>query len=34
MHPFIHIGSLSLPMNGLCTMVGTVFALLAVFKLR
>ena len=34
MHPFIHIGSLSLPMYGLCTMVGTVFALLAVFKLR
>ena len=34
MHPFIHIGSLSLPMYGLCTMVGTVFALLTVFKLR
>ena len=34
MHPFIHIGSLSLPMYGLCTMVGTVFALRAVFKLR
>ncbi len=34
MHPFIHIGSLSLPMYGLCAMVGTVFALLAVFRLR
>ena len=34
MHPFIHIGNLSLPMYGLCTMVGTVFALLAVFRLR
>ncbi len=34
MHPFIHIGSLSLPMYGLCTMVGTIFALIAVFQLR
>ncbi len=34
MHPFIHIGNLSLPMYGLCTMVGTIFALLAVFRLR
>ena len=34
MHPFIHIGSLSLPMYGLCTMVGTILALLAVFRLR
>ena len=34
MHPFIHIGDLSLPMYGLCTMVGTIFALLAVFRLR
>ena len=34
MHPFIHIGSFALPMYGLCTMVGTVFALLAVFRLR
>ena len=34
MCPFLHIGSLSLPMYGLCTMVGTVFALLAVFRLR
>ena len=34
MHPFIHIGSISLPTYGLCTMVGTVFALIAVFRLR
>ena len=34
MHPFIHIGNITLPMYGLCTMVGTVFALLAVFRLR
>ena len=34
MHPFIHIGNIALPMYGICTMVGTVFALLAVFKLR
>ena len=34
MHPFIHIGSITLPMYGLCAMVGTVFALLAVFRLR
>ena len=34
MHPFIHIGALSLPMYGLCAMVGTIFALLAVFRLR
>ena len=34
MYPFLHIGSLSLPMYGLCTMVGTVFALLLVFRLR
>lgn len=34
MHPFLHIGKISLPMYGLCTMVGTVFALIAVFRLR
>ena len=34
MHPFLHIGNISLPMYGLCTMVGTVFALIAVFRLR
>ena len=34
MHPFIHIGNISLPTYGLCTMVGTVFALIAVFRLR
>ena len=34
MHPFIHIGNITLPMYGLCTMVGTIFALLAVFWLR
>ena len=34
MHPFLHIGSITLPMYGLCTMVGTIFALLAVFRLR
>ena len=34
MHPFIHIGSLSLPMYGLCTMAGTILALIAVFRLR
>ena len=34
MHPFLHIGNISLPMYGLCTLVGTVFALLAVFRLR
>ena len=34
MHPFIHLGNITLPMYGLCTMVGTVFALLAVFRLR
>ena len=34
MHPFIHIGNITLPMYGLCTMVGTVFALIAVFRLR
>ena len=34
MHPFLHIGNISLPMYGLCTMVGTIFALLAVFRLR
>lgn len=34
MHPFIHIGNITLPMYGLCTMVGTIFALLAVFRLR
>lgn len=34
MHPFIHIGTLALPMYGLCTLVGTIFALIAVFKLR
>ena len=34
MHPFIHIGNIALPMYGLCTMVGTIFALLAVFRLR
>ena len=34
MHPFIHIGNIALPMYGLCTMVGTVLALLAVFRLR
>ncbi len=34
MHPFIHIGNITLPMYGLCTMVGTAFALLAVFRLR
>ena len=34
MYPFLHIGNLSLPMYGLCTLVGTVFALLLVFRLR
>ena len=34
MHPFLHIGNITLPMYGLCTMVGTIFALLAVFRLR
>ena len=34
MHPFIHIGNITLPMYGLCTMVGTVFALIVVFRLR
>lgn len=34
MHPFIHIENITLPMYGLCTMVGTVFALIAVFRLR
>ena len=34
MHPFIHLGNISLPTYGLCTMVGTVFALIAVFRLR
>ena len=34
MHPFIHIGNISLPMYGLCTMGGTIFALIAVFRLR
>ena len=34
MHPFIHVGSITLPMYGLCAMVGTIFALLAVFRLR
>ena len=34
MHPFIHIGSITLPMYGLCTLVGTIFALVAVFHLR
>ena len=34
MHPFIHLGSITLPMYGLCTMVGTVFALIAVFRLQ
>ncbi|MBQ3650794.1 MAG: prolipoprotein diacylglyceryl transferase, partial [Clostridia bacterium] len=34
MYPFLHIGNLSLPMYGLCTLVGTVLALLAVFRLR
>ena len=34
MHPFIHLGSITLPMYGLCAMVGTIFALLAVFRLR
>ena len=34
MHPFIHLGNITLPMYGLCTMAGTIFALLAVFRLR
>ena len=34
MHPFIHLGGIALPMYGLCTMVGTIFALIAVFRLR
>ena len=33
MHPFIHIGNISLPTYGLCALVGTVFALLVVFWL-
>ena len=34
MHPFVHLGPITLPSYGLCTMVGTVFALVAVFQLR
>lgn len=34
MHPFIHIGNISLPMYGLCTLVGTIIALFVVFRLR
>ncbi len=34
MYPFIHIGNFTLPVYGLCAMVGTILALLSVFCLR
>lgn len=34
MHPFLQIGSFSLPMYGLCTLIGTIFALLLLLYLK